>query len=57
MMQHIFGLSLIIEGATDKKSQIVMLINPIGNLNLSSNEQKCIFEHCIKVKKVQIYFK
>ncbi len=41
MIQHIFGLSLIIEGATDKKSQIVMLIKPIDNKKLKFEWNNC----------------
>jgi hypothetical protein len=50
--QHVFWLHMMIEGATEKVLQFQMLLKSIYSQNLCYNEQKCIFEHCKKVKTI-----
>ncbi len=44
MEQHIFYLSLITEGATDKESHFDVQMKSFEIKNFSFNDQKCIFE-------------
>jgi hypothetical protein len=41
--QHIFELLWIIEGATEKVSQIIMLLESKHNKNHCFNEYECVF--------------
>ncbi len=50
MEQTFIRLPLIIEGATEKVLQFKMLLKLMCGKNLCLNEQKCIFEHCRKIK-------
>jgi hypothetical protein len=43
MEQHIVRLSLISEGATEKVSQMAILLKSVYNKNLCFNEQKMNF--------------
>jgi hypothetical protein len=45
-------LSLIVDGATEKVLQFTMPYKSIYNKDFCFNEDKCIFEHCKKVKTV-----
>jgi hypothetical protein len=47
MEQRIFNFSLIIGGTTEKVLQFIMPLKAVYN---SFIEQKCVFEHCGKVK-------
>ncbi len=50
-----FTVSLIVEGTTEKVSQFIMPLVSIYDKMLCLNEQKCIFEHCMKIKPIKIY--
>jgi hypothetical protein len=48
---HFFTFSLITEGTTEKALQFILPLKSIYNKNFGFNEEKCILEHCRKVKK------
>jgi hypothetical protein len=52
MEQHIFKLSPIIEGATEKVSQLIMSLKSNFNRIFYFNAQKCIFELHRNVKTI-----
>jgi len=55
MERHVFGFSLIIEGATEKVLQFTMPLKSYHIRNIGFNEQKCIFEHPGKVETTPIF--
>ncbi len=53
MEQHVFLYSFIIEGATEKVLQLIMLLKLIYNKNLGFVEtKKCILEHYSEVQTI-----
>jgi hypothetical protein len=54
---HVFTISLVVEGTTEKVPQFIMPQKVIYNRNVYLNESKCIFEHCRKVKIITISLK
>jgi hypothetical protein len=56
MEQHVFYISLIIEGATEKVLQFKMPFKSIYNKNLGFNEQKnVILNTTMRFKEQKIY--
>jgi hypothetical protein len=53
MEQHIFMLSLIIEGATENVSQFEIPLKLMYNKNVCFNEQNVHVEHCREVKTIK----
>ncbi len=52
MNQHVFRLSMIIEGTIEKVSQFLATVKSIYN-NLSLNELKCILNNAEKLKQLK----